>query len=79
AEEAGLRPVKDSTDEFGEPAYLARDIIVAVDGITIKDWADWDVYFAEEVSPEQTIVLTLWRSGDIVEVELVTTYRTPYE
>jgi len=79
AAEAGLRPAEDTIDDEGLPGFITRDIIVAVDGITIRVWSAWDVYFAEEVSPDQTIVLTLLRDGSLEEVELVTTYRDPYE
>ena len=79
ADEAGLRPVEDTVDDEGFPGYIVRDIIVAVDGITIRIWSEWDVYFAEEVSPDQTIILTVLRDGSLEEVELVTTYRDPYE
>lgn len=79
AEEAGLRPAEDTVDDEGFPGYIARDIIVAVDGITIRVWSEWDVYFAEEVSPDQTIVLTMLRDGSLEDVELVTTYRDQYE
>jgi S1-C subfamily serine protease len=79
AAEAGLRPVEDTIDDEGLPGFIARDIIVAVDGITIRVWSDWDVYFTEKISPDQTIVLTLLRDGSREEVELVTTYRDPYE
>jgi len=79
ADDAGLRPVEDTVDDEGLPGYIARDIIVAVDGITIRTWSEWDIYFAEEVSPDQTIILTVLRDGSLEEVELVTTYRDPYE
>ena len=79
AAEAGLRPVEDTVDDEGLPGYIARDIIIAVDGITIRIWSEWDVYFAEGVSPDQTIILTVLRDGSLEEVELVTTYRDPYE
>jgi len=79
AEEAGLQPAEETVDTEGNPGYIARDIVVAVDGIQIRTWGDWDVYFAEQVSPDQTIHLTLWRSGEEAEVDLVTTFREPYE
>jgi len=79
ADDAGLRPVEDTVDDEGLPGYIARDIIVAVDGITIRIWSEWDIYFAEKVSPDQTIILTLLRDGSLEDVELVTTYRDPYE
>jgi S1-C subfamily serine protease len=79
ADEAGLRIAEDAVDDEGFPGYYARDIIVAVDGITIRIWSDWDVYFVEKVSPDQTIVLTMLRDGSLEDVELVTTYRDQYE
>jgi len=78
AEEAGLQAAVETTDGEGNPAYIARDIITAVDGIEIRTWGDWDVYFAEEVSPDQEVVLTLWRSGETVEMPLVTGTRPEY-
>ena len=74
-----MRPAEDTVDDEGFPGYIARDIIVAVDGITIRIWSEWDVYFAEKVSPDQTIILTMLRDGSLEAVELVTTYRDPYE
>jgi len=79
ADDAGLRPVEDTVDDEGYPGFLARDIIVAVDEITVRVWSDWDVYFAEVVSPDQSIVLTVLRDGTLEEVVLVTTYRDQYE
>ena len=79
AAEAGLRPVEDTVDDEGFLGFIARDIIVAVDGITIRIWGDWDVYFAEEVSPDQTIILTMLRDGSLEDVELITTYRDQFE
>ena len=75
AAEAGLRPAEDTVDDEGFPGYTVRDIIVAVDGITIRIWSEWDVYFAEEVSLGQTILLTVLRDGSLEDVALITTYR----
>ena len=79
AAKAGLRPIEKTIDREGFTAYIARDIIIAVDGITMKSWSDWHVYFAEKVSPYQTIIITLLRDGLLEEIELTTTYRKPYE
>jgi S1-C subfamily serine protease len=79
AAEAGLRPVEETIDTQGLPGYIAHDIIISVDGILIRTWSEWDVYFAEKVSPEQIITLGVLRDGVLKEVELVTTYREPYE
>ena len=78
AEEAGLEAALETTDGQGDPAYTARDIIIAIDGIEIRTWGDWDAYIAEHVSPDQGIILTVWRSGAIEQVTLVTAARREY-
>lgn len=78
ADEAGLDAAVEITDDQGEPAYIARDIITAIDGIEIRTWGDWDAYIAEHVSPDQGIVLTVWRAGSIETVTLVTAARPEY-
>ena len=78
AEEAGLEAALETTDGQGETAYTARDIITAIDGIEIRTWGDWDVYFAEHVSPDQGVILTVWRSGVIEQVPLMTAARPEY-
>lgn len=78
ADEAGIQAARLTVDELGNPAFIAGDIIISVDGITIRNWSDWDVYFAEKVSPDQTLKLIVWRDGETREVELTTTEREPY-
>ncbi|TRO46242.1 PDZ domain-containing protein [Candidatus Bathyarchaeota archaeon] len=78
AEEAGLQGAIETTDGLGAPAYIARDIIIAIDEIEIRTWGDWDAYIAEHVSPDQGIILTVWRSGSIEELPLVTAARPEY-
>jgi len=78
AEEVGLEAAIETMDSQGAPAYTARDIIIAIDGIDIRTWGDWDAYIAEHVSPDQGIILTVWRSGSIDQVTLVTATRPEY-
>ncbi|MBL7168281.1 trypsin-like peptidase domain-containing protein [Candidatus Bathyarchaeota archaeon] len=78
AEEAGLEAAIETTDSLGDPAYTAKDIIIAIDGIEIRTWGDWDAYIAEHVAPDQEIVLTVWRSGAIEQVTLETAARPEY-
>jgi S1-C subfamily serine protease len=78
AVEAGLEAALETTDGQGNPAYTARDIIIAIDGIEIRTWGDWDAYIAEHVAPDQGIILTVWRSGAIEQVTLVTAARPEY-
>ena len=79
AEAAGLQGVVEAEALDGTPGYMARDIVLEVDGHPMHTLADWTVYVEEHVSPEQTITLTLWRSGETSMVEVTTTYRPPYD
>ncbi len=74
ADEAGLNPAV-----IGAQGYTAMDIILAVDGHSTYTVEDWSAYMEVEVSPGQSVTLTLWRSGVTESVEVTTTERPPYE
>jgi S1-C subfamily serine protease len=74
AEEAGLTPAV-----IGDQDVTAMDIILAVDGYPMFIEEDLTAYMEVEVSPGQSIVLTLWRSGATTSVALTTAARPPYE
>jgi S1-C subfamily serine protease len=79
AAEAGLEGVVETRAPDGSTAYLAKDIVLAVDGHPTRTLADWSIYIEEYISPGQTITLTLWRSGKIVFIEVTTTFRPFYK
>ena len=79
ADEAGLNPAVNATAPDGSPGYTAMDIILDVDGHPTFTIEDWSAYMEVEVSPSQSITLTLWRSGATASVTLTTTERPPYE
>ncbi|MBS7615451.1 trypsin-like peptidase domain-containing protein [Candidatus Bathyarchaeota archaeon] len=79
AEEAGLQGVVETTDSRGRIGYIAKDIILAVDGHPTRTIAEWSVYVEEHVSPGQTITLTVWRSGVTTTVNVTATIRPPYD
>jgi S1-C subfamily serine protease len=74
ADEAGLKPAV-----LGVQGYTALDIILAVDGHTTFTIEDWSAYMEVEVSPDQTVTLTLWRSGVTESIDITTAERPPYE
>jgi S1-C subfamily serine protease len=74
AAQAGLNPAV--VDPLG---VTAVDIVLAVDGHPTLTMEDWTVYMELEVSPNQTITMTLWRSGVISSVTLTTTERPAYQ
>ena len=79
AKEVGLKEAVITQAPDGSAAYEAKDIILEVDGHPMYTFEDWSSYIEEKVSPNQTIALTLWRSGEIVTIEVTTTYRPDYE
>lgn len=78
AAEAGLQGATETQDSFGSLAYLARDVILAVDDYPTPTFAEWSAYIEEHVSAGQTITLKLWRSETIDYIDVTTTSRPPY-
>ncbi len=70
AANAGLTPATLTTLSSGSQSFLAKDIILAVDGQPLLDFSDWRIYIAEHVSPGQTVKLTLWRNGETVTIDV---------
>jgi S1-C subfamily serine protease len=79
AEQAGLKGVIETTDPKGQTGYMARDIVLAVDGHPTRTIAEWTTYIEEHVSPRQTITLTVWRSGETTTVNVTATSRPSYD
>ena len=78
AAEAGLQAVTETRDSLGRLAYMAGDIILAVDDQPTPTFAEWSAYIEEYVSAGQTITLSLWRSGTLESLDITTTSRPPY-
>jgi serine protease Do len=74
AEQAGLTPAI-----TGVQSVTAVDIVLAVDGHPTRTLEEWTAYMEVEVSPNQTITMTLWRSGVTESVTVTTTERPPYQ
>ena len=74
AAEAGLNPA-----ESGVQGYTAVDIILAVDGNPTFIPEDLTAYMEVEVSPGQSVVFTLWRSGVTESVTITVTSRPPFQ
>jgi S1-C subfamily serine protease len=79
AAKAGLRHAVATQDSGGSSAYNAMDIILTIDGHTTLSFEDWSAYVEENVSPDQPITLTLWRSGNLESIVVTTTYRPQYQ
>jgi len=73
AEQAGLTPAVPDDQEL-----IAMDIILAVDGYDVLTIEDWSEYTESQLSPGDTITLTVWRSGETVSIDVTTTERPSY-
>ena len=73
AEQAGLRPAIN-----GSQGLTAMDIILSIDGNPTFIAEDLTAYMEIEVSPGQTVSLTLWRSGITESVSIISTERPSY-
>jgi serine protease Do len=74
ADQAGLNPAITGTQ-----GLTAVDIILAVDEYPTFTIDDWSAYMEVEVSPDQSVTFTLWRSGVTSSVAVTTTERPPYQ
>ena len=72
AEEAGLTPVIYEEDEV-----IAVDIILAIDDQQVLTIEDWVAYMETQISAGETVTLTVWRSGELISVQVTTTERPP--
>jgi len=74
---AQLAELKAAVSTSGS-GYEAQDIILAIDGHTVNTLEEWAWYVEEHVSPGQTVHLTVWRLGEIIEVSVTPTARPQY-
>jgi S1-C subfamily serine protease len=73
ADDAGL------TSAVFNPGYvIAMDIILAIDGHPTYTVEDWSAYMEIEVSPGQSVTLSLWREGVTSSVDVTPTERPLY-
>ncbi len=64
ADQAGIQAADPNTGQGG-------DLIVALDGVPVNDFSDLNSYLSFNASPGQTIVVTVVRNGEEVDLELV--------
>jgi len=78
AQKAGILVSVYKTDPNGKWGNEAKDIILAINGVTVKTFDDYVQYVEEHVSPHDEVDFTLWRSGSISHVKITPTYRPQY-
>lgn len=68
AADAGLQGGDHQVEIMGVSIQAGGDIIVAVDGYTVNDYADFIAYLVRETKVDQTIILTIIRGGEELEI-----------
>jgi S1-C subfamily serine protease len=68
AAQGGLRGGDHEVEVMGMPIIAGGDIIVAIDGDRVSDYPDFIAYLVRETTAGQTIVLTVVRDGEELEV-----------
>ncbi|MGD9099685.1 MAG: trypsin-like peptidase domain-containing protein [Anaerolineae bacterium] len=70
ASEAGLQGGSEEIEVWGQPVNVGGDIILAIDGYELRDFADMIAYLVKETSVGQEITLTILRDGEILQTPL---------
>ena len=68
AAEAGLQGGDREVEVMGMPIMAGGDIIVTIDGDEVNDYPDFIAYLVRETEANQTIVLTVVRDGDELDI-----------
>jgi len=71
ADEAGLRGGTSEIDVGGVNVKIGGDVIIGVDGHTVRDFVDLVVYLERFLRPGKTITLTIIRNKEVMELDLV--------
>jgi S1-C subfamily serine protease len=71
AAQAGLRGGDHEVEFMGVPVMAGGDIIVAIDGDRVGDYADFIAYLVRETAVGQTITLSVVRDGEELEVPVI--------
>ena len=70
AARAGLQGGTEATQVRGVPVPRDGDIIVAINGLTVRDINDLVAYLVENTSPGDAVVLTIVRGGQTLDLDV---------
>ncbi len=71
ADKAGLHGSTNQTTINGQTAQVGGDVIIAIDGQTVKSFDDLVAYLARSTSVGQTVTLTILRDGQQQDVKVM--------
>ena len=71
AQQAGIRAATNEVVVGRRRILTGGDILVSVDGHPLHTWEDLDAYLQEQTEVGQTVTLTLWRSREKLEIQVM--------
>jgi 2-alkenal reductase len=75
ARNAGVRTMSISGQTTANARVTSADIIVAINGVPIPNFAEMIAYLAKNTRPNDTITITVLRDGQLVELPLTLGFR----
>lgn len=77
ADDAGIQGASDTAVINGVPFDIGGDIIIGVEGLSLDNFYELQVYLTRNTKPGDTVTLTIIRDGDIIEVDFTLGSRPP--
>jgi len=74
---AGLRGGNKEVVIAGEKYIIGGDLIIAVDGVRVRNSDDLTTYIERNKLPGDSVTLTIVRNGEVMNVDLVLGKRPP--
>lgn len=71
ADQAGIRGGNEEAEVWGRRVTVGGDIIVAIDGYTVRDFSELVAYLIRETHVGQEVVLTVVRDGERLQIPVV--------
>ncbi len=70
ASKTDLRGSTSTQTVDGREVFVGGDVITAIDGTPVTSFDDLLIYIALQTKPNQEVILTVWRDGQMLEIPL---------
>lgn len=69
--QAGIRTATREVIYGRRRLLVGGDVLTAIDGVPLRTWDDLNAYLQERTEVGQTVMLTLWRDGQRIELPVI--------
>ncbi len=77
ADDAGLQASTDTVTINGVPYQIGGDIIIGINGNSMRSFYELQVYLTRNTNPGETVTMTIIRDGEIMEIDFTLGVRPP--